>query len=307
MAAERSLGSDIPMIPPRPINRRLDRSPSPHRDSYARSPFNEPSFIPGSFGKTNAYTSGSTDTLGADLPRRPSSVALPSLGQEGNEYADVFEVQDDLASSPPQTRSVANDLHLHAPKPSLPVSSAKERVSAVTRTDSSQAAAHGIGRATADDIDPHIRSLKTKASFSSERSTGTDRRPSSSENNEVGPDIGQRVPMYPNAGFVQAPSPSPYATQFPAGIGFHNDGSKPRNHGRRVSGPPGSYGLHGHGIIPKDRFEQAYYDKHPELLKKETGHYSGAIGDGRGEWALSSEDLNRIVRDTAVGKLFRGF
>jgi hypothetical protein len=110
--------------------------------------------------------------------------------------------------------------------------------------------------------------------------------------------------MYPNAGIVQAPSPSPFSTPFQPGIGFHNDGSKPRHHGRKTSnrgfeGPPGSYGLHGHGIIPKDRFEQAYYEKHPELLKKETGHYSGAIADSRNEWAMSSEDLNKIVRDTA--------
>ncbi len=111
--------------------------------------------------------------------------------------------------------------------------------------------------------------------------------------------------MYPDAGFVQAPSPSPFGSQFPTGIGFHNDGSKPpRHHGRKTSsrgfeGPPGSYGLHGHGIIPKDRFEQAYYEKYPDLLKKEAGHYSAAVGEGRAEWAMSSEDLNKIVRDTA--------
>jgi Altered inheritance of mitochondria protein 21 len=34
-------------------------------------------------------------------------------------------------------------------------------------------------------------------------------------------------------------------------------------------------------------------------LKKECGQYGGAIGDGRGEWALSSDDLNKIVRETA--------
>jgi hypothetical protein len=33
-------------------------------------------------------------------------------------------------------------------------------------------------------------------------------------------------------------------------------------------------------------------------LQKEVGQY-GAIGDSRGQWALSSEDLNKIVRETA--------
>lgn len=48
-------------------------------------------------------------------------------------------------------------------------------------------------------------------------------------------------------------------------------------------------------MIPPDRFEKAYYEKHPELVKKELGQY----GEGRPEWAMSSEDLNKIVRDTA--------
>jgi hypothetical protein len=54
-------------------------------------------------------------------------------------------------------------------------------------------------------------------------------------------------------------SPSAWHALFPApytpGVGFHNDGSKPRHHGRRTSGtgfvmPPGSYGLNGDGITP---------------------------------------------------------
>jgi hypothetical protein len=54
-------------------------------------------------------------------------------------------------------------------------------------------------------------------------------------------------------------------------------------------------GRYGHGVIPHDRFEKAYYEKHPELFKKELGQY----GEGKPEWAMSSEDLNKIVRDTA--------
>jgi len=243
-----TLGSDIPRIPPRPANRRLDRSISPARESYARSPLNETPLLSnhGNLGKTSLYSSGNANASNSDLPRRPSSVALPSIGQEGNEYAEVFGAPEELGTSPPQTRNVANDLKLHAPKPSLPTSSAKQRVSTVTRTDSGQAAAFGIGKATScDDKDPATRPLKAKASFASQTSNGTERPPSSLESEHGIPEIGQRVPMYPNAGDVQAPSPAPFAQVYAPGVGFHNDGSKPRHHGRRTSARG-----HGHDIPP---------------------------------------------------------
>lgn len=298
-----TLGSEMPKIPPRPLNRRLDRSISPHRESYARSPLNESPFLgnAGNTTKTSLYASESANSSSADLPRRPPSVSLPSIGQEGSEYASAFEAPEELGTSPTQLRNIGGDLKLHAPKPSLPVSSAKQRVSTVTRTDSGQAAAFGIGRTTSnDDKDPTSRPLKAKASFASQTSTSTERRPSSVDSEHGIPEIGQRVPMYPHAGDVQAPSPSPFAQQYPPGIGFHNDGSKPRHHGRRASArghdiPADAYGRYGHGVIPHDRFEKAYYEKHPELFKKELGQY----GEGRPEWAMSSEDLNKIVRDTA--------
>lgn len=155
-----------------------------------------------------------------------------------------MEAAEQLGTSPTQLRNISDDLKLHAPKPSLPVSSAKQRVSTVTRTDSGQAAAFGIGKASSsDDKDPASRSLKAKASFASQTSNSTERRPSSADSEQGIPEIGQRVPMYPNAGDVQAPSPSPFAQQYPAGVGFHNDGSKPRHHGRRASG-------RGHEIPP---------------------------------------------------------
>ena len=53
-------------------------------------------------------------------------------------------------------------------------------------------------------------------------------------------------------------------------------------------------GKHGHGVLPHDRFEKAYYEKHPELIKKEIDQYHE-----RPAWAMSSDDLNKIVRDTA--------
>lgn len=304
-ASGSTLGSDIPKIPPRPAHRRIERSVSPQRESFARSPLNDaPSVLnQGASSRTSIYSNGSANNSSTEI-HRPPSVALPSLGQEGSEYAEVFGAPEELGTSPTQTRNIANDLKLHAPKPSLPVSSAKQRVSAVTRTDSGQAAAFGIGKAGGDDKDPSSRSLKQKASFASQTSSTTERPPSSLESEHGIPEIGQRVPMYPNAGDVQAPSPSPFAAPFTPGIGFHNDGSKARHHGRKTSGrgveiPYDAYGKHGHGQIPHDRFEKAYYEKHPELLKKETGHYHGPFAEGRAEWAMSSEDLNKIVRETA--------
>lgn len=301
------MGNDLPKIPPRPAHRRIERSVSPQRESFALSPLNEipPSLNHGNPNRSSLYNSESANASNSDLPARPPSVNLPTLGQEGSEYAGYFPATEDLSNTPAQTRNVADDLKLHAPKPSLPTSSAKQRVSAVTRTDSGQAAAFGIGKATSDDKDPASRPLKAKASFASQTSNGPERPPSSSIESEHGiPEIGQRVPMYPNAGDVQAPSPSPYQTAFAPGIGFHNDGSKPRHHARKSSGrgtdiPFDAYGKHGHGQLPHDRFEKAYYEKHPELLKKETGAYHGPFAEDRPEWAMSSDDLNKIVRDTA--------
>ncbi|KAL8972037.1 MAG: hypothetical protein Q9197_002970 [Variospora fuerteventurae] len=264
---------------------------------------------------TNENPNASPSSLA--LPKRPSSVSLPSIGQEGTEYADLaYETPEQTIldqvkgkTQPEQTRNVGSDLPLHAPRPSFSSSTAKERVVAVTRTDSSSAMAAGIGKVSTpgDDRDPHRRPLHPKVSFSSRPDSvaSTERPGSAQEGSDHGiPDvgIGQRVPMYPDAGDVQAPSPSPYSQNFPSGIGIHNDGAgRSRNSGRRSSahhGPPGSYGMHGHGTVPADQFEKAWYDKHPEVLEREGhGQYGPAIGT-RPEWALSSEELNKLVRDT---------
>jgi hypothetical protein len=161
----------------------------------------------------------------------------------------------------------------------------------VTRTDSDKAASFGIGKPSIDE--PHAassnRSLKKKASTISQLSTSE-----SHADDEHGiPEIGQQVPMFPNAGDVQAPSPAPGS----AGIG---EGLKDKNHKRRTSArgnlPPGSYGLHGHGMLPQDKLEKLYFQKHPDLLKKEhTPHHY----DRPQDFSLSSEDLNKIVRETA--------
>lgn len=312
--------SDIPKIPPRPAQRRTsEHSQSPSRDHFPRSPFNEPPTSM-SFGNKggNNYGNNSQHAPSShmDLPQRPSSVSLPSIGQEGNEYGEIEDkpgVQNTESESsgnePQETRNIGSDLPLHAPRPSFSNSTAKARVSTVTRTDSSQAAAAGIGKASTplDDGNPQDCPLKAKVSFRTGSSASTERPGSAQAEDEHGiPEIGQRVPMYPDAGDVQAPSPSPFQQAFPAGVGFHNSGAqKPSRHHRRTpSGreilPPGSYGMHGHGLASSDHFEKSWYEKHPEALEKEEGgQYGPGIGGGRGEWALSSDDLNKLVRETS--------
>ncbi|GAD99160.1 hypothetical protein ANI_1_850024 [Paecilomyces variotii No. 5] len=298
-----SATSDIPKIPPRPVNRRLERSVSPSRDSYAPSPLNE---------MPNGPNMSRVGSDHSSLSHRPPSVTIPSLGQEGIEYAEL----DNLAAEQQhqaalETRNVGSDLKLHAPKPSLPTSSAKAQVQAVTRTDSQQAAAAGFGRSD-DDSDRRPRSLYSKNSGSRAQSTasnGTERRSSVTDEHGI-PEIGQRVPMYPNAGDVQAPSPSPYI--YPGGhgsaasVGSSGSLRTGRSHqrtksGREPSAPPGSYGLHGHGMPANDKFEKAWYEKHPdELAREEQGQYGPGIGEPRPDWALSSDDLNKIVRSSAA-------
>ncbi|KAJ5601539.1 hypothetical protein N7510_011073 [Penicillium lagena] len=280
--------SDMPKIPPRPSNRRLDRSVSPMPDSYAPSPLNDWS------------GPGMTRTTSNDLPQRPPSVTIPSLGEEGIEYADldVGNLSDGHHQAPAETRNISSDLKIHAPRPSLPTSSAKARVQAVTRTDSRQAAAVGVGRdgpsPAHEEQERSSRSLHSRASGSRPESSAasSERRHSA----QLGDEHGIRVPMYPNAGDVQAPSPSPYLEQ-----GSQRSG---RNHHRTRSGrdsslPPGSYGLHGHGVQCTDKFEAAWYEKHPDEYVKEEGQYGPGVGTPRPDWALSSDDLNKIVRSPA--------
>lgn len=235
-------------------------------------------------------------TTSNDLLPRPPSVTIPSLGEEGIEYADLNEhIPDNHQQAPAETRNVNTDLKIHAPRPSLPTSSAKARVQAVTRTDSRQAAAAGVGRESShspavDEQDRARRLSNSRASGSRADSTASSDRLLSAH---LGDEHGFRVPMYPNAGEVQAPSPSPYLEQ-----GTQRQG---RNHHRSRSArdsslPPGSYGLHGHGVQHADKFEKAWYEKHPDELAKEEGQYGPGVGTPRPDWALSSDDLNKIVR-----------
>ncbi|KAL2255691.1 hypothetical protein VTK26DRAFT_2879 [Humicola hyalothermophila] len=274
-----------PMVPPRPANKRIQRSISPNPDRFAPSPLNE-----------STFPTQQPAARHADPIPRSTSVELPSVGEEGKEYEGLAEElssakEGEDSASPEHTRTVGADVKLHAPKPSLPASSAKRRVMTVTRTDSERAAAFGIGRANSGDDSapalPSNRSLKKKASTTSQLSATE-----SHLSDEHGiPEIGMQVPMYPNAGDVQAPSPAPGVAADAARAKHHS--RKPSSHGNL---PPGSYGLHGHGVGPQDKLEKAYYEKHPDLLKKEhvPHHY-----DRPNDFSLSSNDLNKIVKETA--------
>ncbi|KAK5626335.1 hypothetical protein RRF57_002050 [Xylaria bambusicola] len=273
-----------PTIPVRPT-KRFNRSVSPNPDRFAPSPLNE-----GTFGtKPKRHSQG---FLGEEL-ERSTSVDLPGVGQEGQEYAVALE--ELRASSPEQTRIVGEDLKLHAPKPTVPAASAKQRVAAVTRTDSERAAAFGIGRPNSEEpLHSGARSLKKKASTISQLSHHSELH----TDDEHGiPEIGQRVPMLSYAGDVQAPSPAP-----PRASSVDSTKSG-RHHTRRASSrsgfhdlPPGSYGLHGHGVESTDKLEKAYYEKHPEKYQKE--HYH-PLHNRVHDYSMSSENLNKIVRDTA--------
>lgn len=285
--------SRLPDIPPRPANKRIERSISP--GNFPRSPLNEPFVV--------------APLKSPISPPRPPSVShLPIAGEEGMEYANVqygnqLPVSILAQDAAAQTRTIAEDLHLHAPKPSLPKASAAAQVQGVTRTDSAQAHAvsHGIGRSSQDDLT--ATRTRSRQSFSRPDSAASgDRRRSIVYGDEHGPaEMGLRVPINPYLGDVQAPTPQ--------GLSPQVTGDSPRRSSRRKSAmddyrPPDSYGLHGHGTVANTRFERDWYAKHPEQLDHEEGRGHGvyeAIGSGRGSFALSSDQLNKIVRDTASG------
>jgi hypothetical protein len=262
-----------------------------------RSPLNDmPPPSPNAIGKMYSQRNLSAQ----DLPARPPSVSLPSIGQEGNEYANLQEEEQAAAE---QHRNISPDLPMHAPTASVSQSTAKSRIQTVTRTDSSQAASHGIG-SPGDAVHP----LRAKASFS-RSNLSLSHEPTEEDEHGI-PEIGLQVPMLKYAGDVQAPTPAPSSKAGTPSISFND--AAPRNHHRKRSsrqdfhGPPGSYGLHGHRVDPTDQFEKAWYAKHPEELVKEHRPYDP--GHAPGDWALSSDDLNKLVhqnsgRSHGMGKL----
>ncbi|MBE3050492.1 altered inheritance of mitochondria protein 21 [Candidatus Bathyarchaeota archaeon] len=269
-----------PKIPPRP-SRHLERKIS--EDRFAPSPLNEG--FPKQ-PKTNRLAGDEVDKFSSephDLQERPgSSVAIPSLGEEGSEYAAVTdELQE--PEDPEQTRTIGGDMKLHEPKPSLPVQSAKQRVAAIARIDSDRAASSfGIGKSPGDtSLTTSPRIKKSTTSFmSAEEGRDVDE--------EHGmPEIGQRVPMDRTTGDVQAPS----APSSPvAGKRGKHHGSRPTSRGSDY------YGRHGHGHISNDRLEKEYYNKHPEELQKER---TRPYHERQHDYAMSRNELNGIIRDTA--------
>lgn len=199
------------------------------------------------------------------------------------EYAALAEevaLSREPSNSPTQTRTVDENMKIYAPTATMPASKAKQRIMQVTRTDSDNAAAFGIGKPSQETPAPSNRSLKKKASTASGLSH------SEVEDEEHGiPEIGQQIPLLPNAGDVQAPSPAPGSDAI-------------KSHKRKGSSrglPPGSYGLHGHNVAPQDKLDKEYYHKHPELLKLEHHPYQA---DRPTDFALSSDQLNKLVRET---------
>ena len=300
--------ADIPKVPPRP-QRLAAGSKSREREASARSPLNDTGFaINGSTAPRPA------NHLTEEELRRPPSVAsLPLIGQEGMEYASlsnpqIAAIQKDAPASQPksphETRNVASDLPLHAPKASASPMAQKTRVAAVTRTDSEQASIAGVGKPKTEYAEPE----KSPLGQYRPPSTASTERPSSSqaqslmEVDEQGiPTFGVTVPLLSNAGDVQAPTPAPSS----AGL-TPNELSRPgTSDGRRRSahgfhGPPGSYGMHGHGHLPHDKFEKAWYERHPEELAKEEVHlHHSAAHDEKPTWAMSSDELNKLVHETA--------
>ncbi|KAK2012260.1 hypothetical protein LZ32DRAFT_311764 [Colletotrichum eremochloae] len=287
---ETTSAPSVPKIPPRPI-KRFDRSISPNPDRFAPSPLNESPFSRSPKATRSSPNNGFLSSQ--DPIHRPGSVSMPSVGEEGNEYDVVNDSLPKAPTSPAHTRFAAEDLKLHAPKPTVPAQSAKQKVMAVTRTDSDRAASYGIGKPSSDDT-TRPSSLRRKAS-----SSGMSQKSESAFGDEEHgiPEIGQRVPMNPNIGDVQAPSPAPGSG---AADGFRS--GTPRHHSRKHSSrgfnelPPGSYGLHGHtSAPPKDKFEKAWYEKHPDSLKKDC---KPSLHDRQNDYALSSTDLNKIVKET---------
>ena len=302
---------DLPQVPPRP-QRVSGKSQSREREAFARSPLNSSPFA------TDIGTGPTTSHRPSqDEPKRPPGVAsLPLIGQEGIEYASLSNpppIQPTTEAKPTEvahpkhpheTRNVASDLPLHAPKASNDAQTQRMKVAAVTRTDSEKASVAGVGRPQTEHVQPDRSTPEGKFRPPSAIST---ERPSSSqahslyETDEHGiPSFGTTIPLYPNAGDVQAPTPTPGSAGFPP-----NELSRPgttdghRRSAHSFHGPPGSYGLHGHGHVPHDKFEKAWYDKHPEeRAKEEEGAHHPAAHDEKPEWAMSSDDLNKLVHGT---------
>ncbi|KAM0741003.1 hypothetical protein ACQRIT_003860 [Beauveria bassiana] len=290
-STESQQAAEAPKIPTRPIKKSNEKSVLSSSDRFAQSPLHGGVQLKSQRPTSSSSSHDQSSTLNEPI-NRPASVSLPSLGEEGLEYGALDKPHEAQLGSAHQTRTVGDNLKLHAPKPSLPPDSAKQQIMAVTRTDSDKVASLGLGQFTQRRDRTPSRDSKNRRP-SSTLSTHSDHGNHTDDEHGI-PKIGQRVPMNSHLGDVQAPSPAP------------EEGK--RHHSRKHSArnlPPGSYGLHGHGVDPQDKLEKAYYEKHPELVGKHKKHQ---IHDHRqSDYAMSSNDLNRMVRDTARRRPTSGF
>ncbi|RKF62202.1 putative protein impact protein [Erysiphe neolycopersici] len=274
-----AFGIDTPKIPSRPIDKSTGRSISPNQDNYARTPLNKAPLCLNINEAENQVSATNSAGLSDSEICHLLSVKLPSIGQEGTEYADVYKTQDEnLNKLPINNKHISSSCQSDKLESTYLKSGVESLVTAMAHTDSSK------------------DSVMTNTS----EGIGTDRQISDVSKNTQGiPQIGLFVPMYPNAGDVQAPSQSLKANKITGNSSDdHKEESKydsQKLNGRVQEIPSDAYGRYGHGFVSQDLFDKAYYKKHPELFKKEIGSY----GETRPEWAMSSEDLNKIVQDTA--------
>lgn len=159
---------DIPKIPPRPA-RRNDQSPSPMCDNSVPSASDE---LPDESNVSRISSSNAPD-------RSPSATIPPSEEGVANENLAAWTLSESRDQCPTETRNVDVDLKLHAPRPSLPSSSAEAKIRAVTGTDSPQAAAAGLGSTVSpvhDEHEPLSGSPQSKTDSPADSSTAFSNR-----------------------------------------------------------------------------------------------------------------------------------
>ncbi|EME41772.1 hypothetical protein DOTSEDRAFT_73990 [Dothistroma septosporum NZE10] len=324
--------SDLPSIPPRP-SRTNERSQS--RESYARSPLYGPPVSLGS--KPVQPASG---RLSAELPRRPPSVSLPSVGAEGDEYSSFdqlppeahgvsAETADLGGANGEQTKNVSADLPMHQPKASVPQSTAKRQIENVTGTDSTQAAGLGIGRSKpADDVhklppgDLGTSSSLSRVTSHTNAGQGTRRAPSIDQSRST-PNLAlERTTSRPGSIFGEEDEHGiPAIGQQVPLLAMAGDVQAPSpgpGHSQHAPGigffNDGSTRAHNrkrssrHEFGPPDSYGIRHDHENQDQFEKEwvRKHPHEAMREGnllhlyRPETALSSEQLNRLVHSDSA-------
>ena len=190
------------------------------------------------------------------IPPRPSRHKAPAVTLEGTH----IDPKSPLALPPESTAS-----SIDAATPTLSEVDAEPQSKATATIPSDMEVHAPIARLTG-------ATLSGRPDFLPSISSGTStpsRQPASSVVNDGGiPEIGKQVPMYPNAGDVQAPTPAP--SRQTSALPTHS------KKGPRSASPykKEDYGEYGSALHP---------------LERRSGHYS-----------LSSDDLNQIVAQTAA-------